>query len=62
MPSLFPVLLTEIEAKALLEAVNRAWDTTPAGTQKRAIDRAAGRIEEALRLNQAGRIPERGAA
>ena len=62
MPSLFPVLLTEIEAKAILEAINRAWDTTPTGTKRRAIDRAASRIEEALRIYQAGRIPERGAA
>lgn len=62
MPLTFCVQLTELEAKEALEAINRAWDTTPKGTQKRAIDRAAGRIEEALRLNQAGRIPERGAA
>ena len=62
MPLTFCVQLTELEAKEALEAINRAWDTTPTGTKRRAIDRAASRIEEALRLYQAGRIPERGAA
>lgn len=62
MPYMITLQLSELEAKETLEAINRAWDDTPSGTKKRAIDRAASRIEEALRMNQAQRIPERGAA
>jgi hypothetical protein len=59
MPAIIPVLLSDLECRAVLEAINRAWDHTPRGTPRRAIDRAASRIEEALRRHRAGRIPER---
>lgn len=62
MPALIAIQLSELECKAVLEAINRAWDHTPRGTQKRAIDRAASRIEEALRRERALQIPDRGAA
>jgi len=48
MPRL-TVELSDLEARSVLETLNRAFDLIPSRRTKDAVDRAASRIEEELR-------------
>lgn len=41
--------LSELEAEAMIETLNRAWDDIPVARTKAAVDRATSKLEAALR-------------